>query len=79
MRSMGHCVRFPREDLLWEILVKKFWSLFVCAPVLALTIATVGCDPGPAQIDPADSDTSTGDIELTEEEEEGEAAIGEGG
>lgn len=62
-----------------EFPVKKFWSLFVFAPVLALTISTVGCDSGPAQIDPADSDTSTGEIELTEEEEEGEAAIGEGG
>ena len=58
--------------------MKKFWSLFVLAPVLALTVAAVGCNSTP-EIAPEDSDTSTGEIELTEEEEEGEMAIGESG
>lgn len=58
-----------------EIPVKKFWSLFVFAPVLALTVAAVGCNSTP-EIAPEDSDTSTGEIELTEEEEASEKEIG---
>jgi hypothetical protein len=56
--------------------MKKTWSFFLFAPLLALTLAAVGCESTP-EIDPADSDTSEGDIELTEEEEAGEMAIGE--
>jgi hypothetical protein len=55
--------------------MKKTWSLFVFAPLLALTLAAVGCDSAP-EIAPEDSDTSEGEIQLTEEEEAGEAAIG---
>ena len=58
--------------------MKKFWSLFVFAPVLALTVAAVGCNSTP-EIAPEDSDTSTGEIELTEEEEAGEMEIGSSG
>lgn len=58
--------------------MKKFWSLFVFAPVLALTVAAVGCNSTP-EIAPEDSDTSTGEIELTEEEEAGEMEIGNSG
>lgn len=46
--------------------------------MLALTVAAVGCNSTP-EIAPEDSDTSTGEIELTEDEEAGEMAIGEGG
>jgi hypothetical protein len=56
-----------------EFLVKKTWSLFAFIPLLALTLSVTGCDSGPAS-DPATDDTSTGDIQLTEEEEAGEQA-----
>lgn len=55
--------------------MKKTWSLFLFAPLLALTLAAVGCDSAP-ELAPEDTDTSDGPIELTEEEEAGEAAIG---
>lgn len=56
-----------------EFLVKKSWSLFAFIPLIALTLAVAGCDSGPAS-DPATDDTSTGDIQLTEEEQAGEEA-----
>ena len=53
--------------------MKKSWSFFAFASLLALTFAVTGCDSGPAS-NPEEDDTSTGPIELTPEEEAGEQA-----
>jgi hypothetical protein len=55
--------------------MKKNGSLFIFAPLLSLTLAAVGCDSSP-ELGPEDSDTSEGPIEISDEEEAGEAAIG---
>lgn len=58
--------------------MKKMWTFLALTPLLALTLAVTGCNSTP-EIAPEDTDTSEGAIELTEEEEAGEAAIGEEG